>query len=143
MAYNFNGLKLDKRYGRIKRGWHNGRIHQAGTKNKRKGNGRYIEVIFEIIGESQCNDIVVPAFFPYYESGKADQRFLNMGMAAGLTGDYGNDLNSVLRDLVKRELKIFVVHRYKKDQRFERVIDFRALHQASDGVDQMDPGDDT
>ena len=126
--FNFEDKKSHKRYGRIKRGWHTGRIHQSGRKNRRsKVPRQYIKVDYEIIQERECKNVLVPGFFNYNKNWKPDPRFLEMGKAAGLKGDYGEDIDQVLRDLLGNELKIFVVHRYKNGQRRERVEDFRPL----------------
>jgi hypothetical protein len=36
-----------------------------------------------------------------------------MGKVAGLVKNYGNDVHSVFRDLIGKELMIYVVHRFK------------------------------
>jgi len=126
--YNFT-QELTKRYGRVKRGWHSAKIHETGLNNNtRSGLSRqYIRVDFEIIHETESKDILVPGFFNCNENGKPDPRFLQMGKAAGLRDDYGNDVNLVLRDLIDRELLVYVVHRYKKGRRRDRAEDFRPL----------------
>lgn len=126
-TYNFQIQEPSKRYGRLKRGWHAARIHQASLKSTRSGALRqYINAEFEIIREKQYRDILVPGFFNYNKNGKPDPRFLDMGKAAGLRENYAN-VYSVLRDLIGKELSIYVVHRYKKGQRRERAEDFRPL----------------
>ena len=126
--FNFEDKESQKRYGRIKRGWHTGRIHNLGRKNRRsKVPRQYIKVDFEIIQESEYKNILVPGFFNYNKNWKPDPRFLEMGKAAGLKGNYGEDIDQVLRDLLGKELKIYVVHRFKNGQRRERAEDFRPL----------------
>ena len=129
--FNFQDNKPQKRYGRITRGLHTASIHQASRQNSKSGH-QYIRVDFEIINERECKDILVPGFFYYDENGKADPRFLALGKAAGLTRDYGKDLKSVLRDLIGRELCIFVNHRYKNGRRRERAEDFKPVARDSD-----------
>ena len=125
--YNFT-QEPSKRYGRVKGGWHPARIHETGLNNTRSGLSRqYIKVDFEIIQEREYKNILVPGFFNYNKNWKPDPRFLEMGKAAGLKGDYGDDIDQVLRDLLGRELKVYVVHRYKNGQRRERAEDFRPL----------------
>ena len=125
--YNFT-QEPSKRYGRVKRGWHPAKIHETGLNNAWSGLSRqYIKVNFEIIREKESKDILVPGFFNCNENGKPDPRFLHMGKAAGLRDDYGNDVNLVLRDLIGRELLVYVVHRYKKGRRRDRAEDFRPL----------------
>ena len=101
--FDFQDNKSQKRYGWVKRGWHIARIHQPSLKNSRVGN-QYIKIDFEIIQEEECRDILVPGFFNYNRNGKADPRFLDMGKAAGLRENYGDDLNSVFHDLLGKEL---------------------------------------
>ena len=128
--YNFQNQEPTKRYGRVKRGWHPARIHEIDLNNAWSGLARqYIKANFEII-QKEFEDILVPGFFNCNENGKPDPRFLQMGKAAGLSEDYGDDLNSVLRDLIGRELMVYVVHRYKKGRRRDRAEDFRSLADA-------------
>jgi hypothetical protein len=113
-------------------GWHAGRIYQGSLRNTNSGAFRqYIHVEFEIIGDKRYRDILVPGFFNYNKNGKPDPRFLDMGRAAGLKEDYGSDLHRVLRDLIGKELQVYVVHRYRRGQRRERAEDFRPLSGAS------------
>jgi hypothetical protein len=140
--FNFDEKSLEKRYGRVKRGWHHGRIFQGIRGSSRRGTaGQYIKVDIEIIGEKQFKDILVPAFFFYNEGRKADQNFLSMGAAAGLRRNYGDDLNKVLQDIIGKELKILVVHRYKGGQRRDRAVDFKPLQLHDDKANEMSPGD--
>ena len=112
--YNFTKELPRKRYGRVKRGWHSGRIYQLSVKNHNASTSRqYIKEDIEIL-EEEFKDIIVPAFFNYKKIGKADYKFICMGKAAGLSGDYGNDLNAVFNELLGKELLVFVVHKYKK-----------------------------
>ena len=134
--FNFQDDKSQKRYGRIKRGWHMGRIHQTSRENNRNGN-QYIRVDFEIIQEREYRNILVPGFFNYNRNGKADPSFLDMGKAAGLRENYGDDLNSVLHDLIGKELRVHVVHRYRGGRRRERADDFEALIQYSDKGEEL------
>jgi hypothetical protein len=137
--FNFDEKSLEKRYGRVKRGWHHGRIFQG---NSRRGMaGQYIKVDIEIIGEKQFKDILVPAFFPYNEGRKADRNFLIMGAAAGLNRNYGDDLNKVLQDLIGKELKILVVHRYKGGQRRDRAVDYKPVQLHSDEAQEVSSGE--
>jgi hypothetical protein len=126
--YTFEEQKPHKRYRKVKRGWHIGKIYQASLNNTRSGQLRqYIKVDFEIMREKECKDSLVPGFFNYNKNRNPDPRFLEMGKAAGLRGDYGNDINPVFRDLIGKELMIYIVHRYKRKQRRDRVEDFRPL----------------
>ena len=134
--FNFGEQKRNKRYGRVKRGWHIARIHQASRENSRSGN-QYIKVDFEMIQERECRYILVPGFFNYNRKGKVDPRFLDLGKAAGLRENYGDDLNSVLHDLIGMELRVHVVHRYKGGRRRERADDFEALVQDSDAGKEL------
>ena len=134
--FDFQDNKSQKRYGWVKRGWHIARIHQPSLKNSRVGN-QYIKIDFEIIQEEECRDILVPGFFNYNRNGKADPRFLDMGKAAGLRENYGDDLNSVFHDLLGKELKVHVVHRYKGGRRRERVDDFETLIKYSDEGEEL------
>jgi hypothetical protein len=128
VTYNFDEMEPKKRYRRVKRGWHPGKIHQASLKNSFGGQfSQYIKVDFEIIREKEYSNVLVPGFYNYNKSWKPDQRFLDLGKAAGLRGDYGNDINAVLRDLKGKELSVYVVHRYKNGWRREQVKDFRSL----------------
>ena len=125
--YDFQQEAPRKRYGRVKRGWHHARIHQAELRNAWNAIGdqrQYIKVDFEIINEREYSDMLVPGFFNHNNT-KADPRFLNLGYAARLQDDYGDNINAVLRDLWGKELMVFVVHRYKKGQRRDRVEDFQ------------------
>ena len=125
--YNFT-QEPSKRYGIVKRGWHPAKIHETSLNNAWSDLSRqYIKANFEIINENEFKDILVPGFFNCNENGKPDPRFLQMGKAAGLKDDYGNDLNLVLRTLIGRELMVYVVHRYKKGRRRDRAEDFRPL----------------
>jgi hypothetical protein len=126
--FNFKDGKPVKRYGRIKRGWHIARIFQSSLNNNRSGwGGQYIKMDFEIIRDIEYRNILVSGFFNCREGGKPDPQFIEMGKAAGLKKDYGNDINSVLRDLIGKELMIFVSHRYKNKRRRERVDDYKSL----------------
>ena len=138
--YNFGEEKCSKRYGRVKRGWRKGRIHQASRENNRSGN-QYIKVDFEMIQEREYRNILVPGFFNYNRNGKADPNFLDIGKAAGLRDNYEGDLNSVLHDLIGKELRVHVVHRYKGGRRRERADDFKALIQDSDDGEEDFPQD--
>ena len=82
---------------------------------------------FEIIREKEYRDILVPGFFNYNKNGRPDPRFLHMGKAAGLREDYGSDVNPVLRDLMGKELMVYVVHRCKNGRRRDRAEDFKPL----------------
>jgi len=135
--FNFKDSKPVRRYGRIKRGWHVARICQLYLKNNRnKWGGQYIKVDFEIIRNREYKNILVPGFFSFREGGKADPQFIEMGKVAGLRKDYGDDINSVLRDLIGKELKIYVVHRYKNGHRRERVKDYKPLFNDNELKDQ-------
>jgi hypothetical protein len=128
MTYNFDEKEPKKRYQRVKRGWHAGKVYQASLKNSfRAQSGQYLKVDFEIIQEKEYRNVLVPGFFNYNKGWKPDQRFLDLGKAAGLRGDYGNDIKAVFRDLIDKKLLVFVVHRYKSGRRRERVEDFRPL----------------
>jgi|GEM_PF-6190383 len=126
--YNFDDNGSQKQYGRVKRGWHRARVHSAKlrTSRSRKGERQYVKVDFELL-EKKCSDILVPGFFNHYPNGKADKSSLELGRAAGLRGDYGRNVNLVLKDLVGRELYIFVVHRYKGGRRLENAVEFRPI----------------
>ena len=131
--YNFSEQKSEKRYGWVTRGWHKAKVFQMSTKNSRKGkSNQYIQAVFEIMDEDVHENILVPAFFNLFKNGKTDHKFMEMGRAAGLTGDYGSDLNLVLQVLIDRELMIYVVHRYKSGQRRERAVDFKSLLESDD-----------
>jgi hypothetical protein len=125
--YNFHNREPTRRYGRVKRGWHPARIHEIGLNNAWSDLARqYIKANFEMT-EKQFEHILVPGFFNCNEKGTPDPRFIQMGKAAGLSEDYGDDLNAVLRDLIGRELMVYVVHRYKGGRRRERAEDFKPL----------------
>jgi len=133
--YNFKEKRSSKRYRHLKRGWYKGKTFQAKIKSPKSGELRqYINVDFEIIDDEKNKDTLVPSFFSYNKNGGPDPKFMDMGEAAGLTEDYGNDLNRVLRDLIDRELMIYVVHRYKKGRRRERVIDFKPIPESIVGL---------
>ena len=125
--FNFKETVSPKRYRRIKKGWHPARVYAADLKNNRNNKLRqYIRIDFEIIHEKEYKSVLVPGFFSYRKSGKLDLKFLEMGKAAGLVRNYGNDVQSVFRDLIGKELMIYVVHRFKNKYRRERAVDFKA-----------------
>ncbi len=128
--YNFDDNGSQKHYGRVVRGWHKARAHSAElrTSRSRKGERQYIKVDFELL-EKRYSDILVPGFFNHYPSGKADRTFLDLGRASGLKGDYGENVNQVLKDLVGRDVEVFVVHRYKDGRRLEKAVEFRPFPQ--------------
>ena len=88
---------------------------------------QYIKLDFVIILEREFTNILVPGFFNYNKNGRPDPRFLDMGKAAGLKENYGNDVNLVLQDLISKELMVYLVHPYKKGKRRDRAEDFRSL----------------
>ena len=90
-----------------------------------------------MIQDREYRDILVPGFFNYDKNRKTDPRFLDMGKAAGLRENYGDDLNSVLHDLIGLELRVHVVHRYKGGQRRERADNFEALIKYSDKGEEL------
>lgn len=141
--YDFQQEARRKRYGRVKRGWHRAKIYQAelrNTWNVGAEQRQYIKVDFEIIGDEEHRDVLVPGFFGRNKN-EADPRFINLGHAARMQGDYGVNINAVLRDLWGRELMVFVVHRYKKGQRRDRVEDFRILPELASAIKQEINGD--
>jgi hypothetical protein len=132
--YDFQKERPGKRYGRVKRGWHRAKIYRAELRNAWNAIGdqrQYIKVDFEIMNDEEYRDMLVSGFFSHNKT-RADRRLLNLGHAARLQGDYGDNINAVLRDLWSKELMVFVVHRFKKGQRRGRVEDFRPLPEGSD-----------
>lgn len=49
-------------------------------------------------------------------------RILILEEAAGLMGDYGDEINPVLRELIGKELMVYVVHKYKKVDNTQSLI---------------------
>jgi hypothetical protein len=126
--FTFGENKDRKRFGRVTRGWHPAKIHQAVLKNDRRNNPRqYIMVDFEIIHERQNKDKLVKSFFNYNRNGKPDVRFLDLGEAAGLKGVY-ETIHEAFSDLIGKELMVFVIHRYKNKKRFDRAENFKPLY---------------
>lgn len=119
----------EKLYGEVKAGWHNGKTYRADLRNGRSRRGKdyqYVKVDFETEG------VLVPAFF-FHKRGqeKPEPLFGKLISIAGITGDYSNDQPGFFRTLIGIELRIRVVHRYKKagNRRIRRdqVIDFEPL----------------
>jgi len=125
--FNFEQNIPRKRYGKVKGGWHPGKIYQLSLNNyHRNKSGQYIKEDIEIM-EEKFRDIIVPAFF-YYNNGNPERKFIIMGKAAGLNKNYRNDMQSAFNDLLGRELMVYVVHKYKKGRiRRDQIVDFKPL----------------
>lgn len=84
--------------------------------------GIWPESDFEIIHEQEHKDILVPGFFNYNKNRTPDHRILILEETAGLMGDYGDEINPVLRELIGKELMVYVVHKYKKVDNTQSLI---------------------
>jgi hypothetical protein len=126
--YNFKDIKEPPlRYGFVKKGWHEAKIHWSeviDSKN-RLDQHQYLKVDFVVRG-ARDRYCLVPAFFNHGKDA-ADPKFIGLCLAAGLDDDYGSDIDAVLEALLGLKLQVFVNHRFKRGRRRDKVEDFKPL----------------
>lgn len=129
VRYDFSQDLPAKRYGLVQRGWHRAKVYQAEIRTARdeRGERKYIKIDFELLDQENRDKLVAGFFNHTTRSGGLDQKFSFLCRDAGLNSDYGSDIGTVFQELIGREVEVFVVHRYRKGKRWDRVEDFRSL----------------
>ena len=127
----------EKWYGEVRKGWHEGRIYAAELRNGRSKRGKeyqYINMDIEITDEG---GVLVPAFFFHNKAQEKPEPLLGKLISiCGVTGDYRNDQAGFFMALIGTELRVKVVHKFKKKGnsrvRMDQVVGFEPLSQGYD-----------